>query len=427
MENDRPCEDEDLEIDDYKLPPRPAYSDTKAMQCWATMFATAMTTLASKPFPLRDRNNSAYNIRKMSYSQQTQRFYKQIVEGQQSTLDGINSIKDLLTEHDWRVEERVKQIHLQLRSKDYQLHAAQEKIIYLKTINGFLPSYTAFPLSRGPSPVPQGHIPLRQMWMNQETVRKLLDTHNGDLVDLALAIEMKGRLSQKEQAQAEQMEHTEPFRLWIISPHSAKLLIHWDPRPTTILRGLSPLSVVGTTIAQALRDQPRFLSLSWFGGLQVDRTETGLVGRKYAMVCSLIDQLLRQHEFDTSFLPIPTDPLASQEDWLQLLDALIRQLPAMRTVCCIINGIILLEREEYEAEALPVLGKLIALVENPTVVVPLKLLLTSSPGTTIVRAAFEDEGLILNIGPLPPPGLAPSQTRVIRELGQTVTGDEKCG
>lgn len=348
---------------------------------------------------------------------------------------------NMFMEHSRHMDEEFQQFRRQMEDKDRessfrlteserempdhvwiwtgQLHVARGEIAYLKTMTGFL-----LP-SREPSPMPQAHVPHQQTWMSQEALRRLLNTADADLADTAMVTAMQARLPEKERAQAEQTIHTAPFRQWIVTPQSAKLLVQWGPKRATTIRGVSPLSVVGTSIAQALQSQPRFLFLSWFGGVQVDRVETGHIRKEHALVCSLIDQLLRQHEFDMRFLPALDHLSASLEDWLDILDMLIRQLPRTRTVCCVIDGVVLLERDEYAADALPVLGRLISIVEDGSVVVPLKLLLTSTPGTTIVRAEFEEEGLILNVGALPRSSVVPSQRRVIRELGQTTTEDEE--
>ncbi|KAJ5715306.1 uncharacterized protein N7483_012487 [Penicillium malachiteum] len=358
------------------------------------------------------------------YSEQTKGFYKEILEASKSTLDGINSIKDMFSEHtrlveeqNKRMEKKVEQIHWELQERDYQLHVAQEEITYLKIRNGHL-----LP-SREPSPMPQAQIPFQQSWMNQEMWRGMLETGDVDLADTALVTAVQGRLSQKERAQAERVIHTAPFKNWIIVPQSAKLLVQWDPRPSKTIRGVSPLSVVGKTIAQALQANPRFLFLSWHGGIQVDRAGNGHPGDEHAMICSLIDQLLRQHEFDMRYVPMLDHSSASQDDWLEMLATLLRQIPGTRTVCCLIDGVSLLERDEFAAEALPVLGRLIALVDE-ALAIPLKLLFTSTPGVTVVRAAFEDEGSIINVAALPRSGLVASQGRVFRELGQTIEGNE---
>jgi hypothetical protein len=145
-----------------------------------------------------------------------------------------------------------------------------------------------------------------------------------------------------------------------------------------------------------------------------------------AMLRSLIGQLLRQFDFDMRFLPHAIDPSCPQAELLILLDWLIRQLPPSHTLCCVIDGVAILERDEYEDESLPVLAKLVQLVNDPSVAAPIKLLLMSTPSTRVVRGVFEDEGLILNVNALPRQSLPSSDERVARVLGATAFADEEC-
>ena len=138
------------------------------------------------------------------------------------------------------------------------------------------------------------------------------------------------------------------------------------------------------------------------------------------MLASLIDQLLRQHAFDTRPMYGAVDLAALQAGGLdaltQMLGWLVRQLPETITLFCIIDGVYLLERDEFQREARPVLLSLIHLAGDRSVAATIKLLLTSTPGTGIVRGAFEEEDLILNVNGLPQLGWAPNDERMIREL-----------
>lgn len=89
-----------------------------------------------------------------------------------------------------------------------------------------------------------------------------------------------------------------------------------------------------------------------------------------------------------------------------------------------IDGVAILERDEYEDESLPVLAKLVQLVNDPGVAAPIKLLLMSTPSTRVVRSVFENEGLILNVNALARQSLPSSDERVARVLGATVFAGE---
>ncbi|KAF7556378.1 hypothetical protein G7Z17_g1417 [Cylindrodendrum hubeiense] len=144
-----------------------------------------------------------------------------------------------------------------------------------------------------------------------------------------------------------------------------------------------------------------------------------------SMIASLIDQLLRQCEFDTRSLAMDGInferlQLGDLEELIRLLEWLVRRLPETITFVCLIDGVILYERDEMEA--LEALAGLIRLANDENLRAAVKLLFTSTPGTDIVRSAFEEEYLILNVDGLPKLVWAPSDERVSRELGMNIEG-----
>lgn len=83
---------------------------------------------------------------------------------------------------------------------------------------------------------------------------------------------------------------------------------------------------------------------------------------------------------------------------LKVLEHLVCQLPETATVFIVIDGIALYEREEFEAAgALRAFSGLLRLVGDHIATAAVKLLFASTPGTEVVRAAFEDEDLILEM------------------------------
>ena len=92
----------------------------------------------------------------------------------------------------------------------------------------------------------------------------------------------------------------------------------------------------------------------------------------------------------------------------------MQQVPETVTLVFIIDGVILYERDDMEA--LDVFLCLVRLVADSSVRAAIKLLLTSTPGTDTVRAAFEEEDLILRMDGLPRLVWAPSADRMAREL-----------
>ncbi|KAJ0414354.1 hypothetical protein BJY00DRAFT_321098 [Aspergillus carlsbadensis] len=291
--------------------------------------------------------------------------------------------------------------------------------------SGRMAKHIAYLRSREPSPLPRSRTPNIDTYISQQALRRMLDTSDIHLADIAVVTDTKSRLPAKERGQAEQIINRSAFRRWIVSPVSAKLLVHWDLNPSKTRSGVSPLSGLCATMLQALAAQPRFISLLWFGGRHVDRISMGEIVGENDMLRSLTDQLLRQFDFDMRYFQNPIDPSCSQDELLGLFEWLIRQIPRSHTVCCVIDGVALLERGELVDESLPVLSKLVQLVNDPSIPAAIKLLLTSTPATTIVRGVFEDEGLILNVNALPRQSLPSSDDRVMRELGASVWEGEK--
>ncbi|KAK3299643.1 uncharacterized protein B0H64DRAFT_440003 [Chaetomium fimeti] len=340
------------------------------------------------------------------YSRETQRFRRQLVQMVQNVGNGMNSLNNLLEDYVLR--------------KDRELKAAQQENQRLHIINERLLAATPSQQGRWTLPPPQPHAPAIGPYICPEGLRRILDTPDLDLADLAFINDKKGQLLEGERTQAEQIINTQLFQRWIVSTSSAKLLVHWDLSPPETIADVSPLSVLCATMTQALRAKEGFVSALWFCGQHIDPAEAGgRVGGR-AMLASLIDQLLRQHAFDTRYMYSDVDLAALQAGGLdaltQLLGWLVRQLPETATVFCIVDGVYLLERDELKHEALPVLLALIRLAEDSSVAATVKLLLTSTLGTDIVRGAFEEEDLILNVDGVPQLGWAPNDERMIREL-----------
>lgn len=264
--------------------------------------------------------------------------------------------------------------------------------------------------------------PQPQIWyISQQNLRELLNQFDVDLIDLAFVADRKGQLPPKQRLQAEQIVNTQLFRSWVVSPTSSKLLIHWDNRLPKTIASVSPLSVFSLTMTQALRAKHQFLSLVWFCGRHAEAADSGDCVGARPMVASLIDQLLKQHSFDAQFLSSANMNIASLQEGnlealIHLLCYLIRLLPPTLSVFIIIDNAVLYERDGFEEELLQVFPTLIHLSQDTTIPAAIKLLFTSTPGTSTVRSAFEDEDLLLNVDNLPQMAWAPSEERVMREL-----------
>lgn len=273
-----------------------------------------------------------------------------------------------------------------------------------------------------PAPPPQ-HLPALEWHVDQQMLRQTINSRDIDFADAAFALDKKEQLPARERTQVEQIANAQLFKTWIKSPSSAKLLVHWDRTPPRTIANISPLSIFCVLMSQMLQAHDRFVTAMWLCGRHIDPTESAAGGR--SMLASLIDQLLRQHNFDTRSLAADGFDferlrLGNLEELIQLLEWLVQRLPETITFVCFIDGVILYEREEMEA--LDSLACLIRLAQDHNIRAAVKLLFTSAPGTDIVRGAFEEEDLIMNVDTLPKMVWAPNDERVMRELGRYLSG-----
>ncbi len=273
---------------------------------------------------------------------------------------------------------------------------------------------------RLPSPWTPPLQPQAPVCISQEALWRILDTPDLDYVDIAFILDKKEELPAKQRAQAEQIVNTPLFRSWIVSTSSTKLLVQWTSRLPQTIAEVTPLSIFCATMAQALHAKERFMSIQWFCGRHIDPMEAGQYIGGRAMLLSLIGQLLREHNFDMRLLQpeIISSLHEGQIDGLEkLLGWLVRQLPQTITLFCIIDGVVLYERDEHCGEALPALGFLLSLTVTPEVSATVKVLFASTPGPDTVRIAFQAENLILNVDALPQLEWTPNDERLVRELG----------
>ncbi|KAH7126045.1 hypothetical protein EDB81DRAFT_810355 [Dactylonectria macrodidyma] len=355
------------------------------------------------------------------YSQETRKFAQHMLQQQQnlSTQQRKLSTKftnmmDLFSDH---VQERDRQFAIERERYRREILAAQQEIVFLQIENGRLRSVSPTPQVMSSAP-PSQPAPALEWYVDRRMLRQILNIVDVDLADAEFAVDKKQQLVARERTQAEQIYKAELFQAWIRSTSSAKLLIHWDRQLPKTIANISPLSLFCTSIPELLRSHERFVTAVWLCGLHIDPSESAVGGRW--MIASLIDQLLRQHDFDTHSLAadgfnLERIRLGHLKELIRLFEWLVWQLPKTITFVCLIDGVILYEREEMEA--FDVLACFMRLAADQNGRAAVKLLFTSTPGTDIVRGPFEEENLILNVDGLPRPVWAPSDERVARELG----------
>ncbi|KAH7136819.1 hypothetical protein B0J13DRAFT_625450 [Dactylonectria estremocensis] len=354
------------------------------------------------------------------YSHETRKFAEQMLQQQQELgtqqyklSTQFTNMMDLFSDN---VQERDRQFAIE-RERHRQIRAAQQEIVFLQIENGRLRSVSPTPQIMSPTPPPQP-VPTLEWQVNRQVLRQMLGSVDVDLADAVFALDKKGQLVARERTLAEQIYKSQLFQAWIRPASSAKLLIHWDRKLPRTIANISPLSLLCTSIPELLRAHDRFITAVWLCGLHIDSSESAVGGRW--MIASLIDQLLRQHEFDTRSLAadgfnLERIQLGDLNELIRLFEWLVWQLPKTITLVCLIDGVILYEREEMEAfDVLACLMRLAADQDGRTAV---KLLFTSTPGTDVVRDPFEEGDLILNVDGLPKLVWAPSEERVAREFG----------
>ncbi|KAL7946924.1 hypothetical protein V8C42DRAFT_319187 [Trichoderma barbatum] len=370
----------------------------------------SLNTIKAKSKTLLEEAEKSQMHKFDRHSQKMEKGQQQVIQGQ---TDLLNIVQSLLKDHEKQKNE-VHQMHMKL---ERSLQTITTLAIQNENLRSISPIQNNIWL-----PPPQRPAPAYAWFLNQDALRWMIKIPDADLVDVYFINNKKDSLSAKDIAQAEQIVHTQVFRNWIVSPSSAKLMVHWDFQPPKTIAGISPLSLFCSTIAQGLRTKERILSLLWFCGRHIDTGDAGEHIGGHFMLTSLIDQLLRQHVFDTrSLSSIFSMTRLQQNDYDELMglfDWLVKQLPNTVTLFCVIDGVALFERAEYWAKSAPVFLKMVHLASGPAIQAVVKVLFTSTPGTDMVRGAFEQEDLILEVGKLPKSASVPSEERMARELGQ---------
>ncbi|KFA49244.1 hypothetical protein S40293_10174 [Stachybotrys chartarum IBT 40293] len=232
--------------------------------------------------------------------------------------------------------------------------------------------------------------------LTADDIWELFGVFSVEVDDTKFILERQERLPQPERATSEGVVLHSQFRAWMVAPISGKLLVEAD---FTIHHEISALSVVCSTLLQAFRANPRFISLAFFCGLHTDPFDHDSGPR--AMLMSLIAQLVIQFPFDLgasysqidlSWLDWDEDPQI--EDLCELFFWLIDQLPGTATVMCIIDGIHVYERKGYIEELVEALGCLLDMTLDGFVAATVKILVVSPRRTAEVREEFDEDSVL---------------------------------
>ncbi|KAF3062870.1 hypothetical protein CFAM422_010313 [Trichoderma lentiforme] len=382
---------------------------------YETDLLKSLNTIKAKSKTLLEEAEKSQMHKFDRHSQRMEKGQQQVLQGQ---ADLFNIVQSLLIDHEKQKKEarekdnEIQRMHVKL---EHSLQTITTLTIQNENLRSISPIQNNMWL-----PPPHRPTPTYTWYLSQDALRWMIKIPDADLIDISFIHNRKSSLSTKDIAQAEQIVHSQVFRNWIVSPNSAKLMVHWDFQPPKTIAGISPLSLFCSTITQGLRTKQHMLSVLWFCGRHIDTSEAGEHVGGHSMLASIIDQLLRQHTFDTRSLSNSFNMASLQQndynELLSLFDWLVKELPNTVTLFCIIDGVALFEREEYWERSAPVFLKMVNLSNDLTVPAFMKILFTSTPGTDMVRGAFEQEDLILEVGNLLKWASAPSEERMARVL-----------
>ncbi|KAK8112602.1 hypothetical protein PG984_013128 [Apiospora sp. TS-2023a] len=334
---------------------------------------------------------------------------------QTTVVNGFNHFGNLLTEHTKRMDKKMDIIIEQNR----YLMVENQRLRSISPASNSAwhpPALPATALVHTPLALPAPAPPR----ISQEDLQLQLGLSETGLDDMLFIFGKESDFQSRQRLQTEQIIQHQLFADWVVSATSSKLLVQWEAPLPRIIADLSPLSLFCANMVQVLGSHDRFLSIQWFCGRHLRGSSNGNV-----MLVSLIAQLLRGNYsgFDMGALSQTFDLPAlldsrDTDGLIGLLKWLVRALPRTITLFCLIDGVILYERPEHWASAEPVLLCLLQLANGSAAEATVKVLFTSAPGPPTVRAAFEEEGLIINVETLPHLAMAPSDARFARELGQ---------
>ena len=260
-------------------------------------------------------------------------------------------------------------------------------------------------------------------WITQHELGNLLGVADLYEIDMRYIKQRRGQYPSVHRARVEQLVNTAQFRDWISTLASQILLVHGDfGEPSK--NHVSALSLFSTTFVEALKSIDRFLPLVFFCGRHLDPSNSPIAGE--AIIKSLLSQLLRQQAFDTRYLHHEIDMSKVNNgdvgELCVLFYWLARRVPENVTLFCLIDGIVLYERSDYEYTMGQVVAYLLDMTRELSIRCILKVLITSPIVTAKVRQhpAFYAGTNILSMATMPPLGQGSSEARLARQLGENL-------
>jgi hypothetical protein len=219
-----------------------------------------------------------------------------------------------------------------------------------------------------------------------------LKISNVDKEDIKQAMALSESVPLRYRLRAGEIIRTTEFRSWASTPESRELLVQPDPRFDTAHTG-DALSLVTASLMENLRSRERFVSLVFFCGRHTEYRDAHAGGG--AMVRSFIVQLLEQSYPDFSFPQREVDLEGVRAGDVAILCALlewlVRWLPKKKTLVCVVDGVGMYERPEYEKDMRAVVDSLLRLARGNDPEHVVKVLATSPTCTVGVHNAFKSD------------------------------------
>lgn len=317
---------------------------------------------------------------------------------------------------------------LEESEKRFLIHFQREGYLQRKEFERFRVAFcsAAAQVVSQPSPPPQPWLQVDsstefQRSITSEDLLEWIEVPDLLAQDLQKILDRrKIRVTEREQARAEQLIRTQQIREWLTAPTSAQLLVHGNYDRGAYISGLTIFCMsLTTTLAER---NSRFVPLTFFCGLHAEQMDDTYAGGR-AIIQSFIAQLLQQFEFGNPHVPnlqmnegkIRTGDIG---ELCRLFEALVRALPNFMVLLCLIDGILYYERDEFQEDMAVVLSAILKLSADDSVAVSVKVLITSPTKTTEVRRPFPDD-LILSMDGMAPAGLIASSSRLGRELQES--------
>jgi hypothetical protein len=219
-----------------------------------------------------------------------------------------------------------------------------------------------------------------QLGYGRESILKLLavpETAAGH--DLTFMLRQSQSIDIQAQSKGRWLFRSPRFQNWLCSSGSDMLSVEGNSEQYGMSR-CSPMTLMSTVLIQGLAKQDGTQVLHFFCGAH--NTDNDDLGGPLGLIKSLIVQLLAMNDFDFGFIGSRQwSEYLEKQDLLTLCNlfrGLVAQLPWL-ILFCVIDGISLFEREQWQSQIEFITWKLKEVAVDPTTSVVFKLLVTS-PG-----------------------------------------------